>query len=253
MLASQYAWHRMENGPKAENGLKIGRKKENGPRPEIGKKWPKNGEKIQKSPQIPFFAIWGHFFPCRAVGHFLFFGQNFSHFRLSARFPFYTRRPESQRKAPSTQHPLLGHPSMKLHQVPATQARAQQVTSTVSIRLHNPFLRKPCGSSESFGPFWPDIPKKSDKSLPVLPRQVQKQERVKQGSFFTLPEFDIHMHNAKLVSSDSCINKGFLVGTKQKLNSVIPLAQKEFQKSFADTFRNAIPIKAHKHLFENNL
>ena len=34
-LASQSAWHRMENGPKAENG-KVGRKIENGSRPEVG-------------------------------------------------------------------------------------------------------------------------------------------------------------------------------------------------------------------------
>ena len=40
----------------------------------------------------PFLGIFSLF---RAVGHFLFCGL-FSHFRISARFPFFTRRPDSQ-------------------------------------------------------------------------------------------------------------------------------------------------------------
>ena len=38
----------MENGPKSKKGEKLGQEIENGPRPEMGKKWPKNGEKIEK-------------------------------------------------------------------------------------------------------------------------------------------------------------------------------------------------------------
>ena len=41
MIASQVAWHRMENGPKAEkNGRKHGRKR-NGPRRDMGQKMAK--------------------------------------------------------------------------------------------------------------------------------------------------------------------------------------------------------------------
>ena len=47
-VASQAAWYRMENGPKSQKWENIGQKIENGSRPEIGKKWPKNGEKIEK-------------------------------------------------------------------------------------------------------------------------------------------------------------------------------------------------------------
>ena len=50
------------------------KKKENGPRPEIGKKWPKNGEKNRKmTPNPIFFAICGPFF--------LHFGPPFSIFQ----------------------------------------------------------------------------------------------------------------------------------------------------------------------------
>ena len=43
-----------------------------------------------------FSPFGASFSPCRAEGHFLFFGPIFSHFWISARFPFYTRRPDSQ-------------------------------------------------------------------------------------------------------------------------------------------------------------
>ena len=44
-FASQAAWYRMENGPKAENGKKLAEvEKVNGPWPEMGRTWPKNGE-----------------------------------------------------------------------------------------------------------------------------------------------------------------------------------------------------------------
>ena len=60
---------------------KIGQKIENSPRPEVGKKWPKNGEKIEKWPQIPFFRhFWAIFSPFRAEGLFFFFGQFFPTF-----------------------------------------------------------------------------------------------------------------------------------------------------------------------------
>ena len=62
-LLTQRSWYRMENGPK------------------WGKKWPKNGEKIgiwgHFSISSPFL---GHFFPFRAEGHFLIFGQFFPTF-----------------------------------------------------------------------------------------------------------------------------------------------------------------------------
>ena len=72
-------------------------KKENGPRPEMGEKWPKNGEEIEKLPQFPFFRhFWAIFFPTSGRWPFSIFWPIFSHFWISARFPFYTRRPDSQ-------------------------------------------------------------------------------------------------------------------------------------------------------------
>ena len=84
-IASQAAWYRMESGPKSQSGTKIGQKIENGPRPEMGKKWPRNGEKMGFGVTFLFFR---HFFPCRAEGHFLFFGHYFP-FLYFGPFPFY--------------------------------------------------------------------------------------------------------------------------------------------------------------------
>ena len=65
----------------------------------MAQKWP---EKIEKRPQIPFFRhFWAILSPFRAEGHFLFSGQFFSQFWISARFPFYTRRPDSQSWTPT--------------------------------------------------------------------------------------------------------------------------------------------------------
>ena len=83
----------MENGPKSKKWEKLAKKK--GPRPEMGQKWPKkNGEKMGFGVFCYFLAI---FSPFRAEGHFLFFAIFFP-FWISARFPFYTRRPDSQLK-----------------------------------------------------------------------------------------------------------------------------------------------------------
>ena len=55
---------------------KIGQKIENGPRPKMGKKWPRNGQKMGFGVIFLFFRyFWAIFSPCRAEGHFLFFGQ----------------------------------------------------------------------------------------------------------------------------------------------------------------------------------
>ena len=56
----------------------------------MGKKWPRNGE--MGSFFHFFHHFWAIFFPVRGVGHFLFSGQIFSLFRVSPRFPFFSRR-----------------------------------------------------------------------------------------------------------------------------------------------------------------
>ena len=71
-FASQPAWYRMENGLQSKNG----------------KNWPKN----RKWPS----ARYGEKMVQKWREKFLFFGRFFSHFWISARFPFYTRRPDSQ-------------------------------------------------------------------------------------------------------------------------------------------------------------
>ena len=43
-----------------------------------------------------FHHFWAIFALFRAEGNFFFVGPIFSHFWISARFPFYTRRPDSQ-------------------------------------------------------------------------------------------------------------------------------------------------------------
>ena len=69
----QAAWYRMENGPKSKNWKRLA-KIENGPRPEMGKKRPKNGEKMGFGVTFPFFChFWAIFSPFRAEGHYLFF------------------------------------------------------------------------------------------------------------------------------------------------------------------------------------
>ena len=56
----------------------------NGPRPEMGKKWPQNGEKQRKMTPNPIFSpFWGHFFPISGRGPFSIFRPIFSHFRIS--------------------------------------------------------------------------------------------------------------------------------------------------------------------------
>ena len=80
--------------------------------PKMGKNWPKNrkwplarnGEKMaqkwRKNGIWGHFSIFspflGHFFPISGRGPFSIFWPIFSHFWLSTRFPFYTRRPDSQ-------------------------------------------------------------------------------------------------------------------------------------------------------------
>ena len=78
-------------------GEKIGQKIENGHRPEMGKKWPKNGKKWDLGPFFYFFAIFGLFFPHFGPMAIFYFLPILSPFWISARFPFYTRRPDSLR------------------------------------------------------------------------------------------------------------------------------------------------------------
>ena len=80
------------NPKMGKNGSKI----EDGPRPEMGKKWPKNGPKTAKKRVSMFSPFLGHFVPMSGRGPFSFFGQILSYFQVSARFPFYTRPPHSQ-------------------------------------------------------------------------------------------------------------------------------------------------------------
>ena len=71
-----------KTGRKREMGKKS-QKIENGPRPKVGKKWPRNGGKIENNPKSqsmsPFF---GHFFLMSGRGPFLFFSQFFAIFRF---------------------------------------------------------------------------------------------------------------------------------------------------------------------------
>ena len=83
-------------------------KNRNGPRraPEIGKKWPKNGEQMGFGVIFLFFLpCLGHFFPISGRGPFSFFWPIFSHFWISARLPFYTRRPDSQHRGGGSHSP----------------------------------------------------------------------------------------------------------------------------------------------------
>ena len=92
-FASQAAWYRMENGPKSKNGKKLAKKKKMA---EMGKRWPKNGEKIGHF--FPsFFAIFGPFFPHFGPRAIFYFLANFFPFLDFGPFsPFCTRRPDSQ-------------------------------------------------------------------------------------------------------------------------------------------------------------
>ena len=82
-----------------------------GQNPKMGKNWPKNrkgpsarGEKMAQkwrknrkmTPNPIFSPFLGHFFPISGRGPFSIFWPIFSHFWILARFPFYTRRPDSQ-------------------------------------------------------------------------------------------------------------------------------------------------------------
>ena len=77
------------------DGKKIGQKIENGPRPEKGK----NGEKMEFGVIFSFFRhFWAVFSPISGRGPFSIFWPIFCPFLDfgPARFPFYTRRPDSQ-------------------------------------------------------------------------------------------------------------------------------------------------------------
>ena len=75
-LASQVSWYRMENGPKAK---KMGKNwPKNSPWPEMGKKMAPKGHKMEFGLILLVSRHFLAFFsPCRAVGHFLFFGHLF--------------------------------------------------------------------------------------------------------------------------------------------------------------------------------
>ena len=54
-VVSQAAWYRMEKRAESRKWEKFGRKKKMALGPKWGEKWPKNGDKIKKWPQIPVF------------------------------------------------------------------------------------------------------------------------------------------------------------------------------------------------------
>ena len=66
----------------------------------LGPTWGKNGPKMAKNGIWGHFSIFspflGHFFAISGRWPFSIFWPTFSHFGISARFPFYTRRPDSQ-------------------------------------------------------------------------------------------------------------------------------------------------------------
>ena len=67
----------------------------------LGPKWGKNGPEMAKKWDLGSFSIffghfWAIFFPISGRGPFSIFQPIFSHFWISARFPFYTRQPDSQ-------------------------------------------------------------------------------------------------------------------------------------------------------------
>ena len=69
---------------------------ENGPQPGMGEKWPKMVKIMGFGAIFQFCTIFGHVFPISGHGPFCIFRPFFFHVRISARFPFYTRRSVSQ-------------------------------------------------------------------------------------------------------------------------------------------------------------
>ena len=86
----------------------FSQKMENGPRSEMEKNGPTIGKKTGFG--VNFSVFYRHFGPFLShVGLcaiFSIFRPLFSHFRVSARFPFYTKRPDSQEKWCWLQAPL---------------------------------------------------------------------------------------------------------------------------------------------------
>ena len=81
----------MENGLKSKNGKKLAKKKKMA----LGPKWGQNGPKMAKKKGsgvifLIFSAFLGHFFPISGRGPFSIVWPIFSHFWISARFPFST-------------------------------------------------------------------------------------------------------------------------------------------------------------------
>ena len=71
-LASQAPQHRMEDGPKAENGQKLAAHG-----PEIGKNGPKLGKILKNDPKSHSSVIFGPFFPQIASWAIFFLFSNF--------------------------------------------------------------------------------------------------------------------------------------------------------------------------------
>ena len=86
-----------KTGRNPKMGKKLAKKKKMALSPKWGKNGPKMAKKWDLGSFFYFFAPFlGHFFPISGRRPFSIFWPIFSHFWISARFPFYTRRPDSQ-------------------------------------------------------------------------------------------------------------------------------------------------------------
>ena len=92
-IASQAAWYRMESGRGPKMG-KSGRKREMAHGPKIWKKWPKKSKIWEFGSFLYFSAVFGPFCPISGFSSIFYFSANVD-CRLSTRFPFYPRPPDS--------------------------------------------------------------------------------------------------------------------------------------------------------------
>ena len=155
----------------------------------LGPKWGKNGQKRRNNrkmtPNPIFSPFLGHFFPVSCRGPFSIFWPVFPHFWISARFPFYTRRPGLAIREGVCSEKLgkAGNCRFQKHPARKVGTRSRQCGPKVPGRFAFPGARNPriCSiwrSGKNFPAIFPEFSRNFPPGLPQRPQKQPQPSRV---------------------------------------------------------------------------